>query len=1089
MSGMLVDASGSGTVLGLDIGATSVGWALLSDADAGGGRILAAGVRCFEAGVEGDIEKGQDASRAAARRLARLARRQLQRRARRLAKVFRTLQAAGLLPIDPSDINSDPQQRHHILEDLDRSLREQYLAHGTHVEHQLLPYTLRKMAATGPLPPHALGRAFYHLAQRRGFKSNRKSQPKPDEKPGVVKQGIQETAQLIAKATPPTLGAAMASLDPHHVRIRQRYTERRMYEAEFEAIWNVQAPHHPQTLTPEFKRQLHRAIFYQRKMKSAKHLIGKCSIDGKRRRSPIAIPVAQELRLLQKVNDLLIRPKGEPECAPTAEQRKQLIHALEHEGDVTFARLRELWGLKRTTKFNLEEGGEPKLPGNRTNAALRPLFGAKWDAMTDDQREYIVEDILSFDSTDALARSAQRRWGLSESDALALADTPLEQSRSAYCKPVLRKLVARLRDGTPLSTARLEEYPDTFAPRQPDDLLPPVRQAVTDIKNPAVIRALTETRKVVNALIRKHGKPDTIRVEFARDLKRPRQERIDASKKMRENQTERDRARTTLLKEAGLQRASRAEIEKWILAEEAAMMCPYCGMSIGGPKEVSDSGGALQVEHILPRRYLDNSFVNKTIACSKCNHEKGDRSPHEAFGSDPQRWQEILGRVARFKTKAMHEKLRRFQLTRQEIVAQFGETYPSRALNDTRYTSRLAAEYLGRLYGGKTDATNKQRVFTTPGQLTALLRAQWDLNSVLWEMPDAVKMPPEQANDFEAKLRADHRHHAIDAIVVALTEPGTVKRAGDAAEDAYRRHQRRLQIAEPWPGFRDDVKTAIGRIVVSHRVRRKVAGPLHAETNYSPLRPTLMPDGRVVDKHRVRKPLARMSKSEVERIIDKAVREAVQTSLGSNDPQRYFNVEANLPRMRHGSDSLPVRCARIWVSNKPFRVGKQHRAREVDSGGDTLHHTEIVSVQKRTGERWEDHPVDRLEANCLRSHGQPVVREDWPHGSRLVMWLCKNDCIEMEGESGHRRVYVVRSVSKSDIVVRLHHDARIDKQVQASGERSIYRLRSADILRERHARKVTISPIGEVLDAGDGADYRPGGTPGPSADGERPAVH
>ena len=79
------------------------------------------------------------------------------------------------------------------------------------------------------------------------------------------------------------------------------------------------------------------------------------------------------------------------------------------------------------------------------------------------------------------------------------------------------------------------------------------------------------------------------------------------------------------------------------------------------------------------------------------------------------------------------------------------------------------------------------------------------------------------------------------------------------------------------------------------------------------------------------------------------------------------------------------------------------------------------------------------------------------------MALCKGDCIEMDNESGGRSVYVVRSCSKRDIIVRLHNDARTDKQIMKAGERQKYRIQSIDEMRKRHARKVTIMPLGDVI--------------------------
>lgn len=203
-------------ILGLDLGATSLGWAVIETANGAPIAIRKCGVRIFEAGVEGSIEQGKDASRAAARRGARLARRQLWRRARRTRKVFIALQHLGLLP--PSEAN-DSAARHEVLHQLDQQLRDKFPITDAPGSAHVLPYQLRAKAATEPVERHELGRALYHLAQRRGYLSNRKAAEKTDEEEGVVKQGIGE---LAAKLEGRTLGQYFATLDPLEQRIRQR---------------------------------------------------------------------------------------------------------------------------------------------------------------------------------------------------------------------------------------------------------------------------------------------------------------------------------------------------------------------------------------------------------------------------------------------------------------------------------------------------------------------------------------------------------------------------------------------------------------------------------------------------------------------------------------------------------------------------------------------------------------------------------------------------------------------------------------------------------------------------------------------------
>jgi CRISPR-associated endonuclease Csn1 len=204
-----------GIVLGVDLGANSIGTALI---DWSKQEILFTGVRIFKAGID-NLDEAKEASRAVARRSSRLTRRQTDRRRRRQAKIYRLLQQAGLLP--PGERGGAEFQA------LDRRLTAKY----GHAEK--MPYHLRAKALDGPLDALEIGRALYHLAQRRGFLSNRKAGGKADEEQGKVKGGITELTNKMMAAGARTVGQYFGlHVDTREERIRSRYTHRSMYQAE-----------------------------------------------------------------------------------------------------------------------------------------------------------------------------------------------------------------------------------------------------------------------------------------------------------------------------------------------------------------------------------------------------------------------------------------------------------------------------------------------------------------------------------------------------------------------------------------------------------------------------------------------------------------------------------------------------------------------------------------------------------------------------------------------------------------------------------------------------------------------------------------
>lgn len=216
--------------LGLDLGSASIGWALVElDSYHRPTGLLNAAVRIFEPGVEGsslDIEQGKDKSKAVARREARLHRRQLRRRAARQRDLFLLLQRQEFLPAAPDSSADLSSQRHQVLNELDRALAAELRLHiaaqDAEAVEQVLPYYLRKLALDRKLTAYELGRVFYHLIQRRGFKSNRREGKKQKDDIGEVKAGISELSAQIAASGARTLGEYFAGLNPHQRRIRGR---------------------------------------------------------------------------------------------------------------------------------------------------------------------------------------------------------------------------------------------------------------------------------------------------------------------------------------------------------------------------------------------------------------------------------------------------------------------------------------------------------------------------------------------------------------------------------------------------------------------------------------------------------------------------------------------------------------------------------------------------------------------------------------------------------------------------------------------------------------------------------------------------
>jgi CRISPR-associated endonuclease Csn1 len=1066
-------------VLGIDLGTNSLGWAIVGLVDGEPAKLVRAGVRVFEAGMEGDIESGREESRNKARRDARLHRRQLRRHRRRLIKIAHFQQRAGLLPAGNV---SDPESRQDFFNRLDSEIvaSDWFAAKeksGLYPEpRQVMPYILRAAALDEKLEPHSLGRALYHLAQRRGFLSNRKQVAKKDDDEGKVKEGIAELRRKMQEANSRTLGEYFSQLKPSEERIRSRWTARDMYEKEFDAIWSAQAAHHPDLLTEEHRKELHKAIFYQRPLWFDPNTIGTCELEPDCRRAPAYLLVAQRYRLLQTVNNLTVLPPDDVEMPLTPADRKKLVDELETKGHRTFKQISKLLKLEKGYAFNLERGGEKTLKGSRTNADFYKVFGDRWLKMTPQERDQAVEYVHAFQRPDKLKGAAMKKWSLNAEDAEKLAEISLEPEYMKHSRRAIEKLLPWLEQGASYGEARKAVYPESFKSGEPAPLLPPVEQAL-EIRNPAVTRSLTELRKVVNAVVRQYGKPQEIRIELTRDLKKSRKQREAISKINRQNESARADAAKKIMAEAGIKEPKPDDLRKYLLAEECHWMCPYTGKSISmqslfGPEPQFD------IEHIIPfSRSMDSTFQNLTLCFVPENRSvKGNKTPHQAYNGDSQKYEDIKDRVKKFQgdRRTVSEKLKRFLINDEELEIFLGD-FRERQLNDTAYSSKLAKQFLGIFYGGDVDSGNKRRVQATSGRSTAYFRNLWKLNAILNDGPT-------RDGGYKPKSREDHRHHAVDAVVIGLTDAGMIKRLSDAAQRAPVEGRKRFGSLEgPWPNFTHSVSAEIDKIIVSHRVSKKVSGALHEETIYSRpfavgeasgLPPSESRGGRIGRPEaapttvRVRKPLAALTKNEVEDIADPGVKALVVAKLNGGDPKKVFASEANLPKFPQSG--VLIKRVRISKAIRPFVLGKGRSARHVTS--ESNHHVEIYAEIDKNGNegRWDGEVVTMHEAYQRIKAGKPVVQRDHGPLVRFVFSLAPHEVIECDDEKSGRALWVSRGVASYEGGPRLLlvplNDARQKKEIVKAGR---FWSPFLNPLRKLNPRKVVVSPLGEVSDAHD----------------------
>lgn len=553
----------------------------------------------------------------------------------------------------------------------------------------------------------------------KGFLSNKKAQPKEsdsDER-SKVKQGISELNSEIQSSGSRTLGEYFSTLNPHEARIRQRWTARRMYEEEFELIWDIQSKFQPELLSNEIKEIIRKDLFYQRPLKNQKFLVGYCELEPTKKRARKALLIAQEFRLAQNVNNMKLISKETGEILKLDEdQRRKVIQFLRTKETATSKEILKSMGLKPTEyKINLDKKeSNKKFYGNTTLTKITSVFGKRIDEFSEEEKEQIVQDLISIQKEEVLLKRGIHKWGLSQEQAELFAEIQLEEGYLSVSVEAIRKIMPLLEQGLTYAEAKAQIYPDGGQEFPIFDLLPPLNShklpiSLKYINNPLVMRSLSELRKVVNAIIRKYGKPYVIRLELANELKKTKKQREEIYKTNNQRAKEKEDAKSDISKKTGIKAelVKQSDIEKYLLAKECKWICPYTGKGISMDALFNSQ---FDVEHIIPYSVsFDNSLLNKTL----CYHEenrnvKRNKTPYEAY-SHTKKWDEILQRVKSFETNA-DIKLRLFKMTPDELNERYSAEFIARQLNDTRYASQLARQYLGLLYGGYIDQNSKVRV-------------------------------------------------------------------------------------------------------------------------------------------------------------------------------------------------------------------------------------------------------------------------------------------------------------------------------------------------------------------------------------------
>lgn len=976
---------------GLDIGTNSIGWAIIDDEKK---RIVDAGVRVFPEGVN-ELNTDKEVSKNAARRMFRQMRRQYARRRMRKLFLYKQLVRLGLAPEHDDD-------------------RAAFMAQD--------PYQLRARGLGERLELHQLGRVLYHLNQRRGFKSNRKVDSQ-DNEAGLVYSSISRIQDEMAESGSETLGQFFHNEIRRGNRVRGRYTARQMFRDEYVMVMRHQSTYYPELLTEEVIQNLGDGLmFCQRKLRSQKGLVGKCHLEPGKKRAPKSSLLFQEFRMWQQLNSLTVLGDSrveEDEVGLSVEQMNMVaaemlgIESLDLEKKMST--LVKWLNLVKSRKDSNFQANLRKINGNTSLAKLSKALGAEYvRGLSREVLEQMIHMLQFATDRERTIAESVARFSLPIDKAERFVDIFLEPGYGNLSTRAMKKVLPFMKAGYPYHEAcEKAGYHHSASPSVAVTGEMP-RIDVSKVRNPVVVVALNQVRRVVNELVQRYGQPNEIRVELGRELKVPLNQRLEIAKQGRVREAEAAEIRQILVDELGIPEPSRGDVIRYRLWREVGHTCPYSGKPISLKELFS---GTVDVDHILPySRTLDDSQSNKTICFREQNIEKGDRTPYEwrHNGRDESAYQAMLARVAQ--SSMPIGKKRRFSMTPETFAERNGD-FIQRQLNDTRYISREAVGYLQYVCN---------KVGVANGSVTSLLRWQWGLDSLL------------SVDNQAKKNRSDHRHHAIDAICIAFTSQSLLQQMATLHSRQGATVRGNSRIEEPWNGFRSDVRHALDNVLVSHKVTRRVRGQFHEATYYGQVyeRHTSIPiqsgKGKFVFVRR--KKLDMMTDTiPVYKIADMAIRKLVIERLiecGLSAEKLKAEEKLSIPRNALSDLRLPSRrgvgpiinSVRVLVkASNMFQLRKNVNV-WVEPGAN--HHYAIYENEDGTR---KGEIVTLFEAYERMRAGTPLVKQ---HRTELGTFVCTLQRREMwlldtEPVTPDELKYMSRSL----LATRLHYVQKITDNI------------------------------------------------------------
>ena len=1073
-------------VLGIDVGIASLGLALINANDSSD--IISGIVRTYS------IPEG-----AAERRLKRGARRGLDRRARRLDRISELLHSNG--------IGYDR-----------RSASKEILNYS--------PIKARAKASREKVDLALLSRAVLHMAKHRGSSAFDNLNLEDKDKLATAKAMSLLETEMADKGFK-TYGQYLRWREKNNLMTRidqekhnDRYGEYAFYpnrdllKEEFKIIWEQQAQHHTEVLTPKLKQEVYAELFHQRSVTFPP--VGNCPYFKEEEKLPRSSRLFQTRRIYEECNNLRFYSKGGERLDYGTEQRDLLAQSLLDGNPLTAAKIKKMLGFESAAKVNMEN--------NRLKKNIEPYpfdvelandqrLGSLWLDASHQVQDEILNEFANQPDNKKLIEKIVELLDCDTSKAELALDVSLPNGRGSMGLTATTKILEELKKSL-ISSREAEDLAGISHAMSPDgeiwDKLPYYGEVLlghtqpaiwvsdyrlsTDtppntsqeenehgrIPNPVVHLALNQIRKTVNRVIKEYGVPEKIHIELARDLNKSEEQRTEIVNLQEANQKANKSAVEKIKEISSSIQINRPNIQKYRLWEEQKHICIYSGDPISCTQLFD---GSVEVDHILPRsKVAIDAFSNKLICFKAENAAKSNRPPFQAFSKDKDKWAAIMRRA----DKLPPQKQRRFSADAMEEYENDPSAWAARYGTDNAYIARLTRQYLSILFGG-----DQTKIICVSSHIVALLRGKWGLQNILGNTKSGKK------------YRGDHRHHFIDALVVANSTRSMVQRiqteAARCEKDGLDVFVER--IAPPFgegKDFYDAVKAAtMTNVRLSRKAEHSSRGQMHEDrllgivtdknlqspnengsylcrkkiklSSYNSL------EG--LNKVKIQKPVLDLNLAEVqaaavtleqikgamamhaEAALEQLNAEheelspAEQTKNKITEPKIYKKA-LNIHRSKAGKENLTV-----FEFNKLINIKIEHPSNTPQAGyiGGRNHRIDFY-MESETKLCWEC--ISVLNANKIGAKKDPFVPASQRAGNYLLWSAHKEDIIEMDDPEnpGNRTLFTVAALTDNMMAVVPIFDARATTGEEQE-KRQTYN-RRLKFYKEGRAQRVVLDEIG-----------------------------